>query len=136
MTAHLGGPEGEAKVVGRHQRYLALRDAWMLVIEVDGEAAGTVGAWPITWADQEVYEAGWAVLPLHQGRGLAAHAVLLLLEHLRSHGDRSVVHAFPKVDHPASNAVCRRTGFALQGERAFEYPKGNQITVHDWRRPL
>jgi RimJ/RimL family protein N-acetyltransferase len=46
------------------------------------------------------------------------------------------LHAFPSVDHPASNAVCRRAGFTLLGPVDFEYPKGHWHPSNDWRLPL
>lgn len=42
------------------------------------------------------------------------------------------LHAFPSVEHAASNAVCRKAGFILVGECAFEYPKGLPMVSHDW----
>jgi RimJ/RimL family protein N-acetyltransferase len=51
-------------------------------------------------------------------------------------GTRRHLHAYPSVDHPASNGVCRRAGFTLLGEVAFEYPKGHPITCNDWRVDL
>lgn len=32
--------------------------------------------------------------------------------------------------------LCRRTGFELLGEVDFEFPKGNPLRCHDWRRDL
>ncbi|WP_440086780.1 hypothetical protein [Streptosporangium sp. LJ11] len=46
------------------------------------------------------------------------------------------LHAYPSVDHPASNAICRKLGFFLLGERDFEYPPGTTMRCNDWRLDL
>ncbi|WP_406087002.1 hypothetical protein [Kitasatospora purpeofusca] len=46
------------------------------------------------------------------------------------------LHAFPRVDHPASNAVCRAAGFELLGPQDFEYSPGHPIRSNDWRLDL
>jgi RimJ/RimL family protein N-acetyltransferase len=51
----------------------------------------------------------------------------------RKHRD---LHAFPSVDNGASNAVCRKAGFALLRERDFEYPPGHLLRTNDWRLDL
>jgi RimJ/RimL family protein N-acetyltransferase len=45
-------------------------------------------------------------------------------------------HAFPATDHPASNAVCRKAGFALLGETDIEYPPGSIMRCNDWQMSL
>ncbi|MDP9240108.1 MAG: GNAT family N-acetyltransferase, partial [Actinomycetota bacterium] len=72
MTAHIGGPETDAKVLDRHRRYLALEAPGagrMFVIEAGptAEPVGSVGYWEKRWADRDVYETGWGVLPAFQG---------------------------------------------------------------------
>ena len=135
MTAHLGGPEAEEKLLDRHRRYVALRESpagRMYVIEHDGERAGSIGFWERVWLGQPVYETGWGVLPEHQGRGIAAAAARAVLAQARAHGAHREVHAFPSVSHAASNAVCRKAGFTLLGEHDFEYPPGHLMRCHDW----
>ena len=46
------------------------------------------------------------------------------------------VHAFPSVDNPPSNALCRKLGFTLIEECEFEYPKGSFMQCNDWRLDL
>jgi RimJ/RimL family protein N-acetyltransferase len=108
----------------------------MFVIELGTptapETAGSIGYWPITWNGAEVYETGWSVLPTHQGRGLATAAARRLARHAAQRGDREDLHAFPKTDNPASNAICAKAGFRLLGEAGLEYPKGHPIRVNDW----
>jgi RimJ/RimL family protein N-acetyltransferase len=140
MTAQLGGPESEEKLAERHERYQRIDgDAgrmFVIVTEPGGEAVGSIGFWGQTWQGEPVYETGWGVLPEHQGRGIAAAAARLLIAEARERGNRRWLHAFPKVEHAASNAVCRKAGFRLMGECAFEYPKGHPIRSNDWRTEL
>ena len=46
------------------------------------------------------------------------------------------MHAFPAVDNPPSNALCRKLGFTLIEECEFEYPKGHFMRCNDWRLDL
>ncbi|MGW6687149.1 GNAT family N-acetyltransferase [Streptomyces sp. NPDC054961] len=137
MTAHLGGPETEAKLADRHRRYVALSArepaaGRMFRVVADGESVGTIGFWERVWQDEEVYETGWGILPEFQGRGLAAVAARALIAHASVHGTRRHLHAFPSVDHPASVAVCRAAGFRLLGEVPFEYPPGQWHVSGNW----
>ena len=133
MTTHLGGPEPEEKVLDRHRRYLALENGAMFRIVADGESAGGIGYWEKAWHGEDVWEAGWSVLPEHQGRGIAVAAARLVVEAARADGRRAAVHAFPSVTNAASNAVCRHAGFTLLGEHDFEYPPGQVMRCNDWR---
>jgi RimJ/RimL family protein N-acetyltransferase len=135
MTEHLGGPETEEKVLARQERYVGMTDrtvGCMLTAWEDGELVATVGYWHRVWQGEEVYEAGWGVLPGFQGRGLATAAVTALVDHLRAEGLRRPLHAYPSVDHAASNAVARKAGFTLLGQVEFEYPKGTFKASNDW----
>ncbi|WP_158847008.1 GNAT family N-acetyltransferase [Saccharothrix deserti] len=132
MTTHLGGPESEDKVLNRHRRYLVLGDGRMFRVEVDGTPAGSVGYWEKHWRGEAVWEVGWAVLPEFQGRGVAAAAARAVVEAARAEGTHAWARAFPSVDHPASNAVCRKAGFTLFGEADFEYPPGRWMRCNDW----
>ncbi|SDI87425.1 Protein N-acetyltransferase, RimJ/RimL family [Frankineae bacterium MT45] len=153
MTDHLGGPETDEKVQERHRRYLdgwVSGDSQMYSIQLRAEAgtaaaaeahsAGVIGFWPRTWHGEEVYETGWGVLPEFQGRGVAIAALRELIAELRSAAESDPpmgsVHAYPSVDHPASNAICRRGGFTLLGECDFEYPPGQRMRCNDWYLPL
>jgi RimJ/RimL family protein N-acetyltransferase len=44
--------------------------------------------------------------------------------------------ALTSVDHPASNAICRKAGFTLVGPYDFEFPKGSFMHCNDWRYEL
>jgi RimJ/RimL family protein N-acetyltransferase len=58
------------------------------------------------------------------------------VERARAEGSRRFVYAFPSVGNPASNALCRRLGFELQGEDEFEFPPGQLMRCNDWRFDL
>ncbi|MFG1655417.1 GNAT family N-acetyltransferase [Micromonospora chersina] len=140
VRAHTGGPETDEQVVARHERYLrgpGPRGGHMFTVALpDGTKVGSVGYWEREWRGEPVYEMGWAVLPAYQGRGLASAAVRALIAEAAAHGDRRHAHAYPSVDHPASNAVCRKAGFTLLGETEFEYPPGHLMRSNDWRIEL
>ncbi|MCZ7439501.1 GNAT family N-acetyltransferase [Micromonospora sp. WMMC241] len=140
VRAHTGGPETDDQVRARHERYVrgpGPRSGTMFaVVAPDGTKVGSVGFWPRDWRDEPVYEMGWAVLPEHQGRGLATAAVRAVVAAASAVGDRRHAHAYPSVDNPASNAVCRRAGFTLLGETEFEYPPGSLLRSNDWRIDL
>jgi RimJ/RimL family protein N-acetyltransferase len=138
MTEHLGGPESAEQLERRHRRYLELAAGRMfrVVLAGSGETAGSVGFWEREWRGGTVWETGWEVLPEFQGRGLAVAAARAVVVAAREAGAHRYLHAFPGADHPASNAVCRKAGFELLGEVAFEYPKGSWKTSNDWRVDL
>lgn len=143
MTAYLGGPETEERLARRHRRYVEMsggpKEAGRMyrVALLPGEVpVGTIGYWPLTWDGERVYETGWSVLPGFQRRGVAtaaAGAVVALAREARMY---RYLHAYPSVRNAASNAVCRKAGFALRGERLFEYPAGRLTPSNDWRFDL
>jgi RimJ/RimL family protein N-acetyltransferase len=141
MTKHLGGPESEAKLVERQQRFERLAESgagrmFKIVDEATGEAVGSVGYWHRDWHGDEVYEIGWMVLPAFQGRGIAAAATEQAIARARDEGGRSRIHAFPGVENGPSNAICRKLGFELVEEIEFEYPPGTTMRCNDWRLDL
>lgn len=138
MTEHLGGPESEEKLGGRHRRYVepASGQMYRVTLADGGETVGSVGFWEREWRDGMVWETGWGVLPEFQGRGLAVLAARAVVEAARAEKRHRYLHAFPSVEHLASNSVCRRAGFTLLGQADFEYPKGHWITSNDWRVDL
>ncbi|MGW0393559.1 GNAT family N-acetyltransferase [Streptomyces sp. NPDC003042] len=143
MTKFLGGPESEEKLADRQRRYEALSASdpaagrmFRVNLASTGEGVGSVGFWPQEWRGGPVYETGWGVLPEYQGRGLAVAALAELIAYVRAHGSRRALHAFPGIDHAASNAVCRRAGFECLGAVDVEYPKGVTHPSNDWRLRL
>ena len=141
MTEHLGGPESRAQLVARQARYERLHDSdtdrmFRIIDGPSGQAVGSVGYWERTWRGELVYETGWSVLPAFQGRGLASRATSLAIAQLRTTRTHRYLHAFPAVDNPPSNAICRKLGFTLLGACEFEYPAGHYMQCNDWRLDL
>ena len=135
MMEHLGGPESAQKIAERQGRY-EQPGSGMFKIVCAGEDCGSVGFWEREWRDRTVYEAGWSVIPAFQGRGIAGAATALVLARAREGGEHQFVHAFPAVDNPPSNAICRRLGFTLLEACRFEYPPGNWMRCNDWQLDL
>lgn len=139
MMAHLGGPETEEKLVTRQERYIRTDGPGRMlriVVEPEGEVAGSVGYWEREWQGELTYETGYAIVPEFQGCGLAVAALRAVVERAAEEGGHRYIHAFPHVAHAASNAVCRKAGFELVGEFEFEYPKGHFAPSNDWRVDL
>jgi RimJ/RimL family protein N-acetyltransferase len=141
MTEHLGGPESDEQLVKRQARYERLTQEgkgrmFKIVHEATGEAVGSVGYWDSNHHGEDIYEMGWLVLPAFQGRGIASAAVAQALAIARSDGKYRSLHAFPSIDNPPSNALCRKLGFTLVEECEFEYPKGSFMRCNDWRLDL
>ena len=141
VTEHLGGPESEEQILRRHQRYLHLPEdgtdhMFRVVWAPTGEGVGSVGYWRKTWREQSVYEIGWLILPAYQGQGIATKAAAAAIDHARREAKYQFMHAYPSVENPASNAICRKLGFTLVEECQLEYPPGRSMTVNDWRLDL
>jgi RimJ/RimL family protein N-acetyltransferase len=133
MMVHLGGPEPEERIAERHRRYLAIAATQFKILAGD-VAAGWVGYWERAWREEPIYETGWSVLPAFQGRGLATAAMRDLLPRVPT--DRRYLGAFPNVENAASNAVCRKLGFTLEGPEDFEYRPGHALRCNVWRLDL
>lgn len=137
LMTFLGGPETDEKVASRHRRYLegtrtGASTMFRVVVQGHPEGVAAIGYWPVIWQDQAVYESGWTVQSGWHGRGIATAALRLVLRHAASAGDRRMLHAMPRIDNAASNAVCRKAGLSLIGRASSEYPRGIPITVNDW----
>jgi RimJ/RimL family protein N-acetyltransferase len=109
---------------------------FVIVVGAQRVAAGSVGYWTREWRGHHVWETGWSVLPELQGRGVAIRATVAVLRRARAAGTHRFVHAFPSVDNAASNSICRKAGFVLQGAVDLEYPKGSLMRCNDWRLDL
>ncbi len=137
LMDQLGGPETDEQVIARHERYLRMQregTAFQFRVVIPGhpEGVGIVGYWHRGEAGERVLEAGWSVEESYRGRGIAPAAVRAMLERARAAGETLPVHAYPRVDNPASNAVCRKSGFTLLGEMDFEITPGNVLHTNDW----
>ena len=139
MTAYLSGPETEEQLLDRHRRYLDIPDSGkghMFVIWTGDERVGMIGYWEHEDKGETVWETGWGVLPEFQGRGIAIAAIHELVRQARADGMHRFLHAYPRTDNAASNALCRSAGFEFVGEVDFEYPAGNPIRCNDWQMDL
>ena len=141
MTEHLGGPESEEQIKQRHQRYLESPKTgkarmFRIVWGSQAEPVGIVGYWEKTWRGEPAWETGWGVLPEYQGRGIAVAATRALISETRREKKHRFLYAFPSVDNPPSNAICRKLGFELIGECDFEYPAGHLMRCNEWRLDL
>lgn len=136
--AELGGPlprEGlEDKLRGIVEDVEAGR-AWYSVILPDDDlavTAGTVCIWSHEQDGEDISEMGWMVLPAFQGRGLATAAVRSTLDRARAERRWGAIHAYPGITNGASNAICRKAGFSLVGERDIDYV-GRTLRANHWR---
>ncbi|RED51180.1 GNAT family N-acetyltransferase [Cohnella lupini] len=141
MTEHLGGPETEEQILSRHKRYLDIEGRgtgrmFRIVTLPEQESVGSVGYWDRKWKEETVYETGWSIVPPYQGRGLATAGVAEAIASAAREHKHRYIHAFPSIDNPASNAVCRKLNFTLMGQCEFEYPPGNMMQCNDWRLDL
>jgi RimJ/RimL family protein N-acetyltransferase len=141
MQADLGGVEPDPVIAARHERILDTKrsgegEFLLILLEDEPDPVGSVGYWQREWHGETVYELAWKVLSSFQGRGLAVGATRAALERAAATGRCRWAHAYPDVGNAASNALCSRAGFELQGEVDFEYPKGSWIRCNDWRFDL
>jgi len=142
MTMHLGGPESAKKLRERHVKFTAMSKdpsagcVFVITVGEERTPAGTVGFWEREWKGEKVWETGYSVLPEFQGQGIATKASRLVVAKLSGLRKYRYLYAFPSVDNPASNAICRKSGFALLGVESFEYPPGSFMRCNIWRVDL
>lgn len=137
MMEHLGGPETEEQILSRHKRYLEISGRgtghmFSIVLLPQFEKVGSVGYWDSMWKNDSIYEIGWSVLPQFQGRRLATAGVAEAIVNARFEQKHRFIHAFPSINNPASNAVCRKLNFSLMSQCEFEYPPGNIMQCNNW----
>jgi RimJ/RimL family protein N-acetyltransferase len=136
MWAELGGVLDQ-DMAAKLERDVASVEAgrhWVFVIVgADGIAAGTVSLWDHEWKGETIDEIGWMVLPEHQGRGLASTGVAQALRRADAAARWRVLHAFPATTNAASNALCRKHGFAFRGPIAYTY-RERSLRVNHWVR--
>ena len=134
MTRYIGGPEPPEKLIERNERYLRLSasgEAAMFRIEVDGEPAGGIGYWHVDHDGVPAYETGWNTLPEFQRRGVAREALRMLIPLVVARGDRELLVAYPGVDNPGSNALCRGAGFTHTGSGTEPW-RGGELHYNVW----
>lgn len=131
LTRFLGGPESEDSLAARHAEYLAGGDAvQMFRIEVDGRAAGYAGWWEQEHEGAPALEVGCVVEPAWQGRGVGAAALGEVVHRAIAAGGGRPIVGYGNVGNEASEALCRRVGFALEG--TGEFPGDPPTTVNVW----
>lgn len=137
LMDQLGGPESDDQVIARHERYLRLQregtaHQFRIATPDHPEGVGIVGYWDREENGERMLEAGWSVEEAYRGQGIAPAAVVAMLDWARANGDTLPVHAYPRVDNPASNAVCRKAGFTLVREADVELTPGHVHRLNDW----
>lgn len=136
VMAELGGAWSASEARATHQRRLksvAEQETWWLKIVPDAETGpvGSLNLWDSEWEGEPLSEAGWMVLPEHQGRGYATAALRLMLERARAERRWGDIHAFPGATNAASNALCRKLGFELVDGGDADYA-GRRFPVNHW----
>jgi RimJ/RimL family protein N-acetyltransferase len=135
VMRELGGPLSRQRIDAIHPK--RVDDPWWLKIVPDpgGPAVGTIGIWEKELDGERIHETGWMVLPEHQGQGHASAALALLIERARAEPAFDRLTAFPPVTNGPSNALCRRFGFSLAGERDFDFA-GRTLRCNIWALDL
>jgi RimJ/RimL family protein N-acetyltransferase len=141
MTEHLGGPESEEQILRRHKKYVEIGGTgtgrmFSIVLLPELETVGSIGYWERVWHIETVYEMGWGILPPFQGRGIATAAAAAAIASASAERKHRYIHAFPSIDHPTSNSICRKLDFLFISECDFEYPPGSVMRCNDWRLDL
>ncbi len=80
---------------------------------------------------ERINEIGWMVLPPFPGARDGSAAVREAIERARTTERWDVLHAYPPVANPRSNAMCRTLGFEMLEEREFEY-HGRTLRCNHW----
>lgn len=136
VMAELGGAWTVEQARATHARRLrTTRETgswWLKILRSDGTPVGSLVLWDSEWAGRPVSEAGWMVLPEHQGNGYASAGVRLLLDRAAAAGDRwGDIHASPGVGNAPSNALCRKLGFEELEPGEVDYG-GRSLRVNHW----
>jgi RimJ/RimL family protein N-acetyltransferase len=139
VMRELGGAVSRESAEDAHRRRVegASGDPWWFTIapEDGGPSVGTIGIWKSEWQGEPIDEVGWMVLPAFQGQGIASEALGLLIKRARARGRSERIHAFPGVTNGASNALCRKYGFAHLGESEVKF-RERPLRVNHWALDL
>ena len=135
VMAELGGPWPEEAIPRIHQRRLegiARGTWWFTLVPAPGQRpVGMLGIFGSEHEGTAISEAGWSVLPEHQGKGYASAGLRLLLDRAMADGRWGAIHAFPGASNGPSNALCRKFGFELVGEETVDYG-GRTLRCNHW----
>jgi RimJ/RimL family protein N-acetyltransferase len=138
VMAELGGPWPDESIPLIHERRLASIDRgtwWFTLVPSPGDrAVGMLGIFGSEFEGRAISEAGWSVLPEHQGKGYASAGLALLLERAQADGRWGDIHAFPGATNGPSNALCRKFDFELVGRETIDYG-GRALLCNHWLLP-
>ena len=137
MMEFLGQVETPEQIQQRHQRYLSggngMLHMFAILVGPEKHIAGLVGFWEHESNGDLMYETGWCVLPEFQGQGIATRAAELTVDLARQEHRFRYLHAYAAVANEASNAVCRKSGFTLQGQLDItDSPPAPPMRYNDW----
>ncbi|WP_088069021.1 GNAT family N-acetyltransferase [Gottfriedia luciferensis] len=138
VMKYLGGLESYKQIMFRHKHYLDMSrigtgQMYTIILLPCRTKIGTVGYWDRVWNNKNVYEIGWSILPQFQRKGIATIAVNKAIKKAKNESKHKYIHAFPSVRNIASNKICEKLNFKLNGKCNFEYPIGKFMECHDWR---
>ncbi|WP_061965248.1 GNAT family N-acetyltransferase [Demequina aurantiaca] len=141
LMDQMGGVEDEAAVHRRHERYLLLPighlgQQFRVIIPGHPEGVGMVGYWVRTDIPERTLECGWSIEAQYRGRGIATIATTTMIQFLREGGETCLLHAYPRIDNAASNAVCRKAGFSLVGAVKDPSVGAGEIELNDYAMEL
>lgn len=135
VMAELGGPwptEAIPRIHARRLDSIARGSWWFTIVPAPGDRpVGMIGIFRSDVDGHAISEAGWSVVPEFQGRGYASQALEILLERAHADGRWGPIHAFPGSTNGPSNALCRKFGFELVGERTVDYG-GRSLRSNQW----
>ena len=136
VMADLGGPRPLDQIERAHRGRIAGGAGgggmWLKIVpQGAGGPIGALGVWRSEFEGEETWEVGWMLLAEFHGRGLGSEALGLLIERMRAEPRFELVHAFPGATNAASNGLCEKFGFQLQGESEVEF-SGRQLRVNHW----
>lgn len=134
LTRFLGGPESEEALAQRHAEYLVGGDGVrMFRVEVDGKPAGYAGWWEQDHQGTPALEVGCVIESEWQRRGIASAALTEVVTRARAVGGERPLVGYGQVGNEASEALCRRIGFTLEGIGTFPaHGGGPAVEVNVW----
>ena len=104
----------------------------MFRIEVDGVPVGGIGCWQVEHEGVPAWETGWGVEPEWQGRGVARAALRLVIRRVADDGTRRLLVAYPGVDKPRLEPLCRGAGFEHIGTQTRCRGADGELTFNTW----
>jgi RimJ/RimL family protein N-acetyltransferase len=135
VMAELGGAWPRDAIPGIHARRLEsiAGGTWLFTIvpEPGSAPVGMIGIFDSDLDGSPISEAFWLILPAHQGRGYASEALRMVLERAHAEARWGPIHAFSGITNGPSNALCRKSGFTLVGEREIDYG-GRTLRCNHW----